>query len=95
MRVVKTIGIVVAIYIAAIVMEMIMASISPEYQGGITVIVILGALAFLSPKVGYRWFDCFFAVIPFYGIFYIFKICYRVAHLPNRDWNDRLAVAEQ
>lgn len=95
MRVIKTIGIVIAIYAAALIMEMIMASSSPEYQGGITVIVILGALAFLSPKVGYRWFDCFFAAIPFYGIFFIFKICYRIAHLPNRDWTDRFVVAEE
>jgi len=41
MRVFKTIAIVIGIYVAAMAMEIIMASSSPEYQGGISVIVIL------------------------------------------------------
>jgi hypothetical protein len=65
-----------------------MASSSPDYQGGVTVLVILGFLAFLAPKVGYRWFDCLFAAIPFYGIFFIFRIAHRTAFLPNKDWTE-------
>ena len=72
------------------VMELVMASSSPDYQGGITVLVILGILGFLAPKVGYRWFDCFFAAIPFYGIFFIFRIGHRIAFLPERDWSERV-----
>jgi len=86
MRNFKTIGIVIGIYIAAFVVEVIVASGSPDYQGGVTVLVLLGFLAFLAPKVGYRWFDCFFAAIPFYGIFFIFRIAHRIAFLPNKDW---------
>jgi hypothetical protein len=89
MRILKTIGIVVGIYAAAAIADVIVASGSPEYQGGITVVVILGILAFLAPKVGYRWFDCFFAAIPIYGIFFIFRIARRVAHLPDIDWSQR------
>lgn len=87
MRVLKTIGIVVGIYLLAVVADLIVASGSPDYQGGITVFVILGSLAYLAPKVGYRWFDCFFALIPIYGIFFIFRIANRIAFLPNKDWN--------
>jgi hypothetical protein len=43
----------------------------------------------MAPKVGYRWFDCFFAAIPFYGIFFIFRIANRVAFLPEIDWSQR------
>jgi hypothetical protein len=86
MRTFKTIGIVIGIYAAGLVAEVIMASSSPDYEGGITVLVLLGFLAFLAPKVGYRWFDCFFAAIPFYGIFFIFRIAHRIAFLPNKDW---------
>ena len=86
MRTLKTIAIVIGIYVAAMVMELVMASSSPDYQGGITVLVILGILGFLTPKVGYRWFDCFFAAIPIYGLFFIFRIANRIAFLPNRDW---------
>jgi hypothetical protein len=54
MRTFKTISIVIGIYIAAMVMEAIMALGSPDYQGGISMLVILGILGFLAPKVGYR-----------------------------------------
>ena len=70
-------------------MELVMASSSPDYEGGIGVIVILAILGFMAPKVGYRWFDCFFAAIPFYGIFFIFRVANRVAFLPEIDWSQR------
>ena len=89
MRPIKTIGIVIGIYLAAMIMELIMISGSPEYEGGISVIVILAFLGFMAPKVGYRWFDCFFAMIPFYGIFFIFRIAHRVAFLPEIGWSQR------
>jgi len=89
MRTFKTIGIVLGIYIAAFVVDVVVASGSPDYQGGVTVLVILGFLAVLAPKVGYRWFDCFFAAIPFYGIFFIFRIANRIAFLPEISWSQR------
>jgi hypothetical protein len=89
MRTFKTISIVIGIYVAAIVMELIMASSSPDYEGGIGVIVILAILGFMTPKVGYRWFDCFLAAIPFYGIFFIFRIANRIAFLPEIGWSQR------
>jgi len=67
-----------------------MVSASADYEGGIGVLIILSSLAFMAPKVGYRWFDCFFAAIPFYGIFFIFRICRRVANLPQVDWSLRI-----
>ena len=89
MRTLKTIGIVIGIYITAIVMEVIMASSSSDYEGGIGAIVILTLLGFMAPKVGYRWFDCFFALIPIYGIFFIFRIANRIANLPQIEWSQR------
>ena len=79
----------IGIYAAALVMELVIASSSPDYEGGIGVIVILGILGFMAPKVGYRWFDCFFAAIPFYGIFFIFRIANRIAFLPEIGWSQR------
>ena len=89
MRIFKTIAIVVGIYAAAMIMEIVMAISSPDYEGGISVIVILTILGFMAPKVGYRWFDCFFAAIPFYGIFFIFRIANRIAFLPEISWSQR------
>ena len=89
MRIFKTIGIVIGIYAVAFIAEGVMALSSSDYQGGITAVVILGSLAILAPKVGYRWFDCFFAAIPIYGIFFIFRIAHRLAHLPEVDWSQR------
>jgi hypothetical protein len=88
-RTLKTIGIVLGIYLSAFILDVIVASSSPDYQGGVTVVAILGFLAFLAPKVGYRWFDCFFAAIPIYGLIFIFKIANRITYLPNRDWAER------
>lgn len=90
MRTVKTIAIVLGIYFSAFIGDTLMASGSADYQGGVTILIILGWLAFLAPKVGYRWFDCFFAVIPLYGIFFIFRIAHRSAFLPERDWSERV-----
>jgi|LauGreDrversion4_2_1035121.scaffolds.fasta_scaffold1994450_1 hypothetical protein len=95
MRVFKTILIVVGIYLAALITEVAVALNSSDYEGGVTILVILGAYAFLSPKVGYRWFDCFFAAIPFYGIYFIFKIAHRVAGLPSRDWETNATDTNQ
>ena len=89
MRVFKTIAIVIGIYAAAMIMEIVMVISSPDYEGGISAIVILAILGFMAPKVGYRWFDCFFAAIPFYGIFFIFRIANRIAFLPEIGWSQR------
>ena len=89
MRTFKTIAIVLGIYIAALIVDLMVSSGSPNYQGGMTVLVLLGFLAFMAPKVGYRWFDCFLAAIPLYGIFFIFRIAHRIAFLPERDWSER------
>ena len=89
MRNLKTIGIVIGIYAAAIVMEVAIAFSSSEYEGGIGALLILVLLGFMASKVGYRWFDCFFAVIPIYGIFFIFRIANRIANLPEIDWSQR------
>ena len=90
MRTLKTIAIVVGIYAAAMIMEIVMVISSPDYEGGISAIVVLGILGFMAPKVGYRWFDCFFAAIPFYGIFFIFRIANRIAFLPEIGWSQRI-----
>ena len=90
MRTIKTIGLVIAMYLVALIVELIMVSGSPDYEGGLSALVILGILAITAPKVGYRWFDCFFAAIPFYGIFFIFRIAHRIAFLPERDWSERV-----
>ena len=89
MRIFKTIAIVIGIYATGMIMEIVMAISSPDYEGGIGILVILAILGFMAPKVGYRWFDCFFAAIPFYGIFFIFRIANRIAFLPEIGWSQR------
>ena len=89
MRKIKTVGLVLAMYAIALVMELIMVTGSADYEGGMSILVILITLGIVGPKVGYRWFDCFFAIIPIYGIFFIFRLAYRLANLPNVDWKLR------
>ena len=89
MRKIKTVGLVLAMYAIALVMELIMVTGSADYEGGMSLLVILITLGIVGPKVGYRWFDCFFAMIPIYGIFFIFRLAYRLANLPYVDWKIR------
>ena len=91
MRKLKTVGIVIGMYIAAIFADFVMALGSPTYEGGLSVIVFLAILGAMASKVGYRWFDCFLALIPIYGIVIIFRVAYRIAFLPNKDWPERTA----
>ena len=70
--------------------EIALAFSSPDYEGGALLLFFLVLMAVLAPKVGYRWFDCFFLLIPLYNIFFIFRIAYRLAYLPNRDWTERV-----
>jgi uncharacterized oligopeptide transporter (OPT) family protein len=51
MRTIKTIGIVIGIYAAALIAELIVGSSSPDSGGGVSVIVILGLLAFRQQKL--------------------------------------------
>lgn len=90
MRTFKTIAIVLGIYITASIIDIIVALGFSDYEGGVTAVAILGFLAFFAPKVGYRWFDCFFVIIPIYGIFFFFRIAHRIAFLPERDWSERV-----
>jgi len=92
-RVAKTIGIVIGMYLLAVIAELIVVSAVPDSEGGVTLLVLLTLLGFMSTKVGYRWFDCLFALIPFYGIFFLFRIAYRVANLPVRDWTERTSAS--
>ena len=89
MRVTKTIAIVVGAYLVGFLVELFAAYNSPEYGGGILIFYFMVLLAIAGPKVGYRWFDCFFAFIPFYNVFFLFRIAYRLAFLPNKDWAER------
>lgn len=91
MRIFKTIGIVIGIYLTMMIAEVGMALNSPDYEGGISFLVVLGIMAALAPRVGYRWLDCFFAVIPIYGIVFVFRVAHRTAFLPNKDWSERVA----
>ena len=81
MRKIKTAGLVLAMYAIALVMELIMVTGSADYEGGMSLLVILITLGIVGPKVGYRWFDCFFAAIPFYGVFFIF--CFNLSMYPS------------
>ena len=90
MRIFKTIGIAIGIYAAAFVVEIVVALGSPDYQGGVTILILIGFLALMAPKVRYRSFDCFFTAIPFYGIFFTFRIAHRIVFLPERDWSERI-----
>ena len=92
MRNLKTIGIVLGSFLFALGVSFVLniafinsADAASTIQG-LTTSSIFAYWGYLATKVGYRWWDCAFGLIPFYGLFWIFKIAYRVAFLPNCDW---------
>jgi hypothetical protein len=53
------------------------------------------ALALMCPFVAYRRRDAFLLLLPYYGLVFSIKICWRVASLPYVDWPLRVErVAE-
>jgi hypothetical protein len=56
---------------------------------GISRIVVLSLMMYLSTKVGYRWFDGLLSAVPFYGVFYIGRTLWRASVLPHRYWTIR------
>lgn len=85
MRILKTIGLLMAsyaiVFFITFLMFLLNPSISEDSATGIGFIAMLAFWSFLATKVNYRWFDCFFALIPFYGAYWVVKIMYRVAGL--------------
>jgi hypothetical protein len=93
MRTLKTIGIVVGGYAIAMLASVLVvfsgADSSGDSGSGVALLAMGLYWGFLATKVGYRWFDFLFMIIPFYGIFWAFRIANRIAFLPNRDWPER------
>jgi hypothetical protein len=52
----------------------------------IVAFVALALVALVCVRVGYRWFDSLFALVPVYGVFFQVKLLWRVAALPARYW---------
>lgn len=52
-------------------------------------LLMLAIYSGLAKKVSYRSFDCLMLLVPFYGLYWSFKIMWRVVFLPYRDWAPR------
>ena len=91
MRTIKTIGIVIGLYLSVILISASIYILNPNVDDGLVegfgTVIFLALLGTLARKVGYRWFDCLFVLIPFYGLIWLFRIAYRIAYLPQVDWN--------
>lgn len=60
-----------------------------EIQNAIQLAVLVLLTGLVATRVSYRWFDGLIALVPLCGIFWIFRIAWRVAYLPFRDWPPR------
>lgn len=93
MRLVKTAIILVGSFIfsvvVSLVLNLVLASSSSSQSAiqGLATLAIFAYWAYLATKVGYRKRDALLGLIPFYGLFWICRIAYRVAYLPNNDWD--------
>jgi hypothetical protein len=52
-------------------------------------VVLSGLLWFVTPLVSYRRRDALCGLIPFYNIWFVARIAWRLAYLPHRDWDPR------
>jgi hypothetical protein len=98
MRTLKTIGIVVGGYALAALASALVVISGADSTGnsgsGAALIAMALYWGTLATKVGYRWFDFLFMVIPVYGIFWAFRIANRIAFLPNKDWTENVPQAK-
>jgi hypothetical protein len=53
------------------------------------VVLSLGLLAFILPRVGYRWFDTFMFGIPIFGIVLLTQSLWRLACWRRHYWSER------
>jgi hypothetical protein len=51
--------------------------------------IYLVTYAIPARKVGFRWTDTFFQLIPVYGIIWQFRVVHRLVYLPHIDWTPR------
>jgi hypothetical protein len=58
----------------------------PQRAALLVSLVALVALGVVATRVGYRWFDALFALIPIYGVCFQIKLLWRLAALPGRYW---------
>lgn len=96
MQVLKFIGMVVAVYVSALLMGIIVgfvgasSGVDTDSLGTVSIVLWYGvALTFmgwLATKVGYRWFDTFGLLVPILGVIWFFKWLWRASSLPNRYW---------
>jgi len=95
-RILMTLGLWVPVYAGAFILMvatiiLVPASFATSDQGAKFLLFVLSAsvfvaYGFLARQVSYRWFDTFSMLVPGYGLIWMFKILWRVANLPNRDW---------
>ena len=79
-----------AITFAIIGVALLGGSVTDEQAlDGLGRIIGLVVIGIICTSVGYRWFDAFLALIPFYGAFFIAKMLWRVSVLPHRYWTMR------
>ena len=98
MRVLKTIGLIIGTYLVGIVLVAVAAEFLTWFGVNdsdftlenffriATLLVVTPFFAFMASKVGCRPTDVLFFLIPFYGIFWMFRIAHRFAYLPKVDW---------
>jgi hypothetical protein len=91
MKIFKTVGIVLGGYIVAAISSALIALSGADTTGnsgsGVALITLAIYWGTLAKKVGYRWFDFLFLLIPIYGIIWAFRIANRVASLPEKRWS--------
>ena len=92
LRALLTVLLLLGVYLLEFIVIVVAAWMGAESEvalNAIGALVVLVAYAWLATKVSYRWFDCFFLLIPIYGLIWTIKIAWKVASLPYRDWAPR------
>lgn len=88
MRTFKAILIVAGVYLVSFLVALAAAysGATDDTIDGLSALTTLAVWGYLLSRVDYRVRDLFLLVIPFYGIFLMFRVGWRIAHLPNKDW---------
>ena len=97
-RLAATIAIFAVSYVGALLLGIVFYVATRSSSTGLQRVDLLAALSTvawvaifsaMATRVSYRWFDALCLFIPVYSIIWMFRILWRLANLPLRDWSPR------
>jgi hypothetical protein len=87
-HVLRFVGLIAGMYVGLIGLAVVVSTMTLDDDLGATAALAgwIAAFAWMSTRVGYRWFDAFLLFVPILGAVYGLRTLWRAASLPHAYW---------